>query len=89
MITTLFSDPEWISPFRSHPLSAPRLAWPEFSPRIIPAWRETRGEDKLIPYFARGKTIPWLKPQKFKIFSARDPPVLARISHKRVSTVGC
>ncbi len=37
---------------------APRPAWPEFSPRIIPAWRETRGSDKLIADFVRGKTIP-------------------------------
>ena len=36
---------------------APRLTRPEFSPRIIPAWRETRGSEKVSLYRSGGKTI--------------------------------
>jgi hypothetical protein len=42
---------------RAWPLHAPRLTLPEFSPRIIPAWRETRGAIKLAPVFTLGKSI--------------------------------
>ena len=46
-----------------HPQSAPRLTRPEFSPRIIPAWRETRGVARMPPDFAGGKAISSSPPE--------------------------
>jgi hypothetical protein len=47
---------------------APRLTRPEFSPRIIPAWRETRGMEKMIADFAGSKGISSILPPSRKIY---------------------